>query len=378
MCRGCRLTCRRCRRVRSSRSSKRQGGSPYRRSSSNPSLTQRIVADLNQSDALPLLAFTLERLVANYGSDGKLELAKDQHGLGGLEGTIHKAVDAAFSAAKVDSALPDDQASLEALARRAFIPWLVKVDDVEGAPKRRVATIGELPAETRQMVGHFVNQRILVSDTRENERTLEVSHESMLRHWKALSGWIDEERASLLATEAVRRAAADWQRRPSGSETNSRAWLVHRGERLTEAETLSCRSDYERLFDEQSRAYLNACRAQEDTDRRAAEEQLQREQLQLARQRALQQKAGLALALFALVVVAFALVAFTETRSASREKSLLFATYAQRAIAEGNHERAARLATLAAREDLLRRAPRCGADVGGRGRTFVAADGVLQ
>ena len=53
-----------------------------------PALTERLLADLDQADALPLLAFTLERLVEDYGADGVLTLGEYQDGLGGLEGAI--------------------------------------------------------------------------------------------------------------------------------------------------------------------------------------------------------------------------------------------------------------------------------------------------
>ncbi|MEO0817959.1 MAG: toll/interleukin-1 receptor domain-containing protein [Pseudomonadota bacterium] len=41
-----------------------------------PPLTTKLINDLNRSDALPLLAFTLERLVKEYGDDNLLELSE--------------------------------------------------------------------------------------------------------------------------------------------------------------------------------------------------------------------------------------------------------------------------------------------------------------
>ena len=60
---------------------------------------------------------------------------------------------------------------------------------------------------------HLVDQRLLVSDTRDDgETTVEVSHEAVLRHWGLLGRWIGEEREALVQAEAVLRAAADWRR----------------------------------------------------------------------------------------------------------------------------------------------------------------------
>ena len=42
----------------------------------DPTLTERLIADAQGADALPLLAFTLERLYADYGGEGKLTLAE--------------------------------------------------------------------------------------------------------------------------------------------------------------------------------------------------------------------------------------------------------------------------------------------------------------
>jgi len=318
-----------------------------------PELTDRLVADLDQADALPLLAFTLERLVADFGADFVLDLPDYEQGLGGLEGAINKAIDAAFQGGLADASLPLDPTALEALARRAFIPWLVKVDDAGGTVRRRVARMGELPEDTRPLVRHFVDQRLLMSDTRGEEDTVEVSHESVLRHWKALCAWIDEERASLLALDAVRRAAAEYHRHGGAAGDAPDGWLVHRGERLAQAEALLLREDYARLLRAEDRDYLTAARAREEAERAEERARLQRERAHIARQRRLQLRVGVALALVALVTLASGYVAAVQLRAASRETSLVLTDYAQRATLDGNPERAARFAALAAAEGPL-------------------------
>ena len=42
----------------------------------DPALTERLIADAQGADALPLLAFTLERLYVDYGGEGRLTLAE--------------------------------------------------------------------------------------------------------------------------------------------------------------------------------------------------------------------------------------------------------------------------------------------------------------
>ena len=305
-----------------------------------PELTDRLVADLDDADALPLLAFTLQRLVADYGEDGKLQLDDYERGLGGLNGAVSKAIEAAFAAAVADPSLPSERIAIEALARQALIPWLVRVDDSEGVPKRRVATLSELPGEARRLVSHLIDQRLLVTDVHAGEATVEVSHEAVLRHWTALRVWIDEERAHLRAAEGVRIAASQWRRHTSDTDAmHSESWLVHTGERLVEAEALLQRPDFARMLGDDGRGYLAACRA--------------REQRQFARQRTLQHRIAAALAGVALVLVAFGYFAVAQSRAASRQVSIVLVDYARRAAANGEYERAMRFAALGARQGLL-------------------------
>jgi hypothetical protein len=56
-------------------------------------------------DALPLLAFTLERLYVEHGGDGDLRLAEYQ-ALSGIRGSIEAAVERALRAADADPAIP--------------------------------------------------------------------------------------------------------------------------------------------------------------------------------------------------------------------------------------------------------------------------------
>ncbi|MEO1474568.1 MAG: hypothetical protein AAFS03_11645, partial [Pseudomonadota bacterium] len=145
-----------------------------------PALTDRLISDLGEDDALPLLAFTLERLVADYGDDHVLELDEYLNGLGGVSGAINSAVDAAFARALGDPLLPDDRDELDELARAAFIPWLVQLDDAGASPKRRQTPTHQIPNASRPLLQHFVSERLLVStvDVETRESVLEVSHEA--------------------------------------------------------------------------------------------------------------------------------------------------------------------------------------------------------
>ncbi|HSC19533.1 MAG TPA: TIR domain-containing protein [Rhizomicrobium sp.] len=245
-----------------------------------PQLSDRLLEDLAAEDALPLLAFTLERLSALHPRGGKLTLKQYEQEFGGLQGAITAAVDVAFSAARRDPALPQIHSQLEALARAAFIPALVYLEGASSEPRRRVEPFDALPESTKPLVRHFVDQRLLVChktivEGRETD-TVEVTHEAILRQWPALRSWIAEERSALHALEAARAAAMDWRGHATTGKGDGPGWLIHRGARLEEAEALARRADFSAAIESALQQYLNACRKQENADRLRERESLLR------------------------------------------------------------------------------------------------------
>ena len=231
-----------------------------------PALTQRLLADIEKGggkDALPLLAFTLERLYADYGGDGELQLS-DYEALGGLEGSIEAAVAAALRRADQDRSVPKDHEARLALLRRGLIPWLAGIDPETNAPRRRVARYGEIPDEARPLIGHLIEARLLATDVdpETRERTVEPAHEALLRQWGLLQGWLVEDLAALTTLEGVQRAARDWL-----ANDRDAGWLSHAAGRLEDAERLRQREDLAPILTRDDWAYLEACRASEDQRR---------------------------------------------------------------------------------------------------------------
>ena len=234
-----------------------------------PALTAALLADVEQGgakDALPLLAFTLERLYLEHGGDGDLRLSEYRQ-LGGIKGSIDAAVEGALRAADADPAVPRDRAAREALLRRALIPWLAGIDPETGAPRRRVARLSEIPEEARPLVDHLIAARLLATDRNPDtgETTVEPAHEALLRQWGLLQGWLEEDFAALSTLEGVKRAARDWE-----ANARSADWLSHAAGRLDDAEALLARDDFAASLDPTDRAYLAAARAA-DTARRDRE-----------------------------------------------------------------------------------------------------------
>jgi hypothetical protein len=223
-------------------------------------LVDALLADIEEggaTDALPLLAFTLERLYLEYGARRRLTLA-DYRALGGIKGSIEAAVEAAFTKADQLSAIPRDPAARLALLRRGLIPWLAGIDSETGSPRRRVARRSEIPEEARPLIELLVDERLLATDVSQktDEHTIEPVHEAVLRQWGLLQGWLTEDAGFLRVLDGVKRASRDW-----AANDRDPSWLAHMSSRLEGAErVLRERADLTADFTQTDRDYLAACR----------------------------------------------------------------------------------------------------------------------
>jgi hypothetical protein len=204
-----------------------------------PALTQALLADIESGggrDALPLLAFTLERLYLEYGGRGSLTLS-DYEALGRIKGSIEAAVERAMTAADADPKIPRDRVARLTLLRRGFIPWLAGIDSETGSPRRRVARMSEIPAEARPLIDLLVAQHLLATDVAQDtgEVTIEPAHEALLRQWGLLQGWLDEDFGSLTTLAGVQRASRDW-----AANNKDRAWLTPFGWSDEASEIIAC------------------------------------------------------------------------------------------------------------------------------------------
>jgi len=229
----------------------------------NPDLTEQLLRDAVGADALPLLAFTLERLFLDYGSDGELSLA-DYEALGRIRGAIEAAVQAAFDDPSQEPVIASNASEREQALRQGFIPWLAVVDPYTGERRRRVAKWDEIPPEAHPVFERLVKARLLIRDRRWMETSgsdtvvVEIAHEALLRQWPLLNDWLAQESDALKVLEDVRRAASEWAVNQQGP-----AWLIHAGERLENGRALLKRVDFVRWLGSDGRDYIAACHARE-------------------------------------------------------------------------------------------------------------------
>ena len=242
-----------------------------------PDVVDQLLQDCAQgADTLPLLAFTLQRLYEDYGSDGDLRL-DEYRAMGGMASVMNQVV---------ESALARDPAEREkqlAELRAAFIPWLATINPQTDAPMRRLARFADLPAESHALIDALAEKRLLLIDQREGEKVVEVAHESLLRQWSALTRWLKDEREDLKLAYALEQAAQDWQR---GGGKEDWLWM---GERLANAAGLAAKAGFRRRLDG-CREFLLASRRAEDA-KRAEEERRRQAELEVAQKLAAEQSA---------------------------------------------------------------------------------------
>jgi hypothetical protein len=164
--------------------------------------------------------------------------------------------------------------------RRAFIPFLARINPENNEPMRQVAKLSELPAEVHPLVERLVEARLLIRD----KDFIEVAHESLLRQWPSLHSWLTEDLDKLRLLENIRRSAAEWKKEDRRGDL-----LVHRNGRLKDAETLLATPGYVVSADADERVYLNACSAAQ-RDREAAEKEEQERRIRDAERIAEEQR----------------------------------------------------------------------------------------
>jgi formylglycine-generating enzyme required for sulfatase activity len=177
--------------------------------------------DTAYSDALPLLAFTLEKLYKKCKAQGQLtHEAYDD--LGGVSTAIKHAADKILSDTGY-AVLPADDLRMRDL-RRAFYS-LAQVGE-ESQFTRRTARWSQIPASCEDVLQRFVNDRLLVSSVDDqSQSTLSVAHEALFRVWDTLNGWLLKDRKALALRAQIEEAAAEWE---TENRAESRAWPEER------------------------------------------------------------------------------------------------------------------------------------------------------
>ncbi len=234
-----------------------------------PGLVDLLLQEVNQAAGeLPLLEFVLEKLWENRKA-GKLTLTAYQQ-LGGLRGALERQAQAVYDSLDATS---------QECARWIFLALTQLGDGTEDTRRRvlksdlvvakypaalvdetlRVLTAAKLVvirADDMAPVGYSrgnLDDDTDVDEDIENERvdeaalpllpiapmepTVEVVHESLIRHWSTLRWWLAENRARLQLQRQLSQQAAAWQQTQQVSGQQATDFLLTGG-RLADAEDL--------------------------------------------------------------------------------------------------------------------------------------------
>jgi formylglycine-generating enzyme required for sulfatase activity len=229
-------------------------------------LVDALVEDAPKEDALPLLAFALQRLWRQYATSGAL--TKDNYeNIGGLKALIEDAAERALRGLASDEDVPlpsgPPPKRQDDLGASTFVPALAQIND-QGATIRRVAPWTSFSYEQKELLLRFDQSRLVVRKGMDADGgTVEVAHEALFREWTRLKSWLEPERARLEALRSLQVDALTWDR--NGRDA---AFLNHREKRLAEASTLAGIKDYRKRLGTVEFNYLAACQEAERLARR--------------------------------------------------------------------------------------------------------------
>jgi hypothetical protein len=200
----------------------------------DPAMIDALMEDAPKNDALPLLAFAMQRLWRQYASSSALTLANYQ-AVGGIMGLIEDAGERAMRGIEPDQDVPIPSTPLserlDELGSAIFLPSLVQVNE-EGAAIRCVAQWQAFPEEQQDLLKRFDRWRLVVRRGTETDGgTVEVAHEALFRKWTRLSLWIEKEERYL---ELQRQLRTDHERYAGAERKKKRDFLLG-GTRLKEA-----------------------------------------------------------------------------------------------------------------------------------------------
>ncbi len=216
-----------------------------------PGLPARLLHEIGGDPVgLPLLQYALDQLWQRRSGDTLTHAALDA--IGGVHGALARHADAV-----VDALAPDEQLA----ARRLLVRLVVfGADPASGSRRRLLASAlrPDPPGPFDRAVAALVAARLLVrrSDGSDDQATLEVAHEALIRHWDRLWRWYEDARANL-TRRAELDAIVDQAREHREQVTGNR--LVH-----AEALALALAAD----LDPATRSFLHTSRVTTDRTRR--------------------------------------------------------------------------------------------------------------
>jgi WD40 repeat protein len=211
-------------------------------------LCNTIIDDIEDGDGrLPLLEFTLTQLWKQQYAGRLTHQAYKK--IGGVEQALANYADMVYA---------DLSEGERETAQRVFIQLVQPGEGTEDT--RRLATSEEVGGENWDLVARLADKRLVVTnwDELRNEETVEVVHEALIRHWRRLRGWMQENRKfriwqqglmvalqqwvesgkddGALLRSATLAVAEDWLQQRGGEVSKPQRWFIEKSVALQERE----------------------------------------------------------------------------------------------------------------------------------------------
>jgi hypothetical protein len=179
----------------------------------DPELTDRLVHDIgigrdDEYDIrkLPLLEYALQQAWAKRMGP---QIGVTQYS--GLEHALEERANAIF----------DHLSEVEQAAAKRLFVSMVRPGEAREHTRARVLMPND--AATRAVVRAFAgwDARLVVTDQVGELRSVEISHEALIRYWKKLQSWIDDNREKLRTRDLIREYRVEWLMDPRDPTTLS-------------------------------------------------------------------------------------------------------------------------------------------------------------
>lgn len=185
-----------------------------------------------QSGALPLLEFTLDQLVRHR--DGQQLTLHAYHEMGEVKGALSQ------YAEEVYQRLPSNEH--RETARDLFLRLIHPGITEQDTTRRRAWYVEFEQADSvqtlhmQEVMERFIRARLLTGSQISGNRTIEVSHEALIREWKRLAAWLREARADILFQQSLSEDVAEWEQRERPRDR------LYRGVQFKEAQDWASRN----------------------------------------------------------------------------------------------------------------------------------------
>ncbi len=184
-------------------------------------LVDALVSDTGSGAALPLLAFTLERLTEGLDRGSQISL-ETYTAMGGVQQILADQATNALDQAVKESHLTENEV-LTAVAQ------LVSIDE-NGRRIRRRVPIDVFKERPQQALMCFVDARLLVTDSAERatETWFDIAHEALLSAWSPLDTWLTGNAEYIRLRDQIIGRMNDREPLTGALLSKARAWVAER------------------------------------------------------------------------------------------------------------------------------------------------------